>query len=251
MFGNLANMVGGVLGDGPSVDPAAFQLSNQYTNQYGLGGGMADQYNNRQINPEMQNMLMAAANGSVPSAAQIQMQQGLQSAQAQAGGMATANANLNPMLGQRMGMQAQSNIALQGIGQMSALRANEQNAARGQAAQWLMQQRQQNDQMVQYFQSLGYSMDEAQMKANMALAQTNAGMQQQQNAALMSMGGTVIGGLVGGPVGAVAGHAIGGGMGGGGGGGMAQGGSADVGASNPNDLNSTYGTPNAPPGYYQ
>lgn len=174
-FGSMSESVRRMLGvparptPPQGFTPSSFQLGNQYQQQYGLGGGMADQYQNRQINPELQAMLFAQANGSAPSAAQIQMQEGLRRGQAQALGSAFSNQNVAPAMAMRQALMAQNQMGLQTNSQMAALRAQEQAAGQQALSSYLLNQQAQNDNMVRYFQSLGYTADEAQMKANMAL----------------------------------------------------------------------------------
>jgi hypothetical protein len=99
------------------------------------------------------------------------MQSALDRNQAQAMGMAVGNQNMSPALAMKQALNAQTQMGLQTQGQMGAMRAQEQAQGQNALASWMMNQQAHNDQMVQYFQSLGYTMDEARMKAGMALEQ--------------------------------------------------------------------------------
>ena len=99
-----------------------------------------------QFNPNAQeqsltDMLVARANGTAPSAAEQQMQNGIGQAQRAASAQAASARGVNPALAARLAQQSQSNLATQGIGQTTALRSQEQAAATGTAANLMSDQR--------------------------------------------------------------------------------------------------------------
>lgn len=222
--------IGGYFGMGNpgqmGPNPNDFKMGSSATDKYGaIGAGYAD----RQVDPATEAMLMAQANGTAPSAAQLQMQESLRRNQAMAMGLAGSNANVSPALAQRQAMQAQAQMGMQTAQQTAQMRAQEQAHGQEMLANYQLNQQNQNDQMIRYFQSLGYSIDEAQLKAKMALSgaqMQSAGATADRNTQLLgtalSVGGTVLGGMYGGPMGAAAGGAAGkmvaGGLSGGGGG---------------------------------
>lgn len=111
-------------------NPLAFQLGNPNTRQW----------LDYQINPQAQGMLFDAAHGNAPSAAQIQMQAGLERAQAMTQGMAASNPNISPALAQRMAGNQMTDMALQMNQQAMAQRAAEMEQARQLLAQYLTNQ---------------------------------------------------------------------------------------------------------------
>ena len=131
--------------------------------QVGFGVGAGDMFKNltggnepakadravidySQFNPNAQeqsltDMLMARANGTAPSAAEQQMQNGIGQAQRAASAQAASARGVNPALAARLAQQSQANLASQGIGQTTALRSQEQAAATGTAANLISDQR--------------------------------------------------------------------------------------------------------------
>lgn len=215
-FKGAMSDVGGALGLGGTPGPKAgnFHLGNAGEQQF---GAVADTYANRQIDPAVQQMLLAQANGSAPSAAQIQMEDSLRRNQAMAHGLAYSNANISPAQAQRMAMQSQSQMGLQSQAQFGAMRAQEQAQGQQMLANYQLNQQSQNDQMVQYFHSLGFSRDEAVLKAQMAMAgmaqqnnQANQDWKHQLLATGLTVGGGVAGAYFGGPVGGAVGAQAGG-----------------------------------------
>lgn len=187
--------------------PAAFQMGTQNIQQY---GGQAQQMYGR--DPALNDMLMAQAMGTAPSAAEIQMQDALRRNQAASMGLAASQRGVAPGLALRQAQQSNAQMGMQTSVQAAALRAQEQQAGRA----MLLQQQAQNDQMVRYFTSLGYSLDEAKLKAAMALqsAQYNAyeanqnrqltaagakaGYEADKQAAATAGAGAIFGGIFGG-----------------------------------------------------
>ena len=149
--GAVGGIAGGALGffggdDAPkTVDPYQFDPS-QWQFQATAAGDQyrqqAAQYTNR-YDPAMLAMF----------------NQGVDRNQAAAMSSAISNQNLPPALAERLALDAQNKLGLQSQAQLSAME---------------IQQQQNNDQMVRYFMSLGYNMDEAQLKANMMLQQSQA-----------------------------------------------------------------------------
>lgn len=85
--------------------------------------------------------LIARANGQGVSAAEQQMQNGIGQAQRAGASAAVSARGVNPALAARLAQQTQTNLATQGVGQTSALRAQEQATATGQAQNALADQR--------------------------------------------------------------------------------------------------------------
>lgn len=113
----------------------------QYAQQPGLTLNTADSDAARAQQQMGIDALMARAQGQVPSAAQIQMQQGLNAAAAQSRGLVQSAAALNPIAALQAGSGAQSLMQRQSIGDMAALRANEQANAQNQLQQALSSMR--------------------------------------------------------------------------------------------------------------
>jgi len=120
-----------------------------------------------------------------PSPAELQMRRGLESTQAGAAAQAAASPSVNPALAARMAQQAQSRAGADVSGQAGVLRAQETQQAQQQLAGMLGQARGQDidiqgqkaqnmqalAQLAQQYRQMGYSADEAQMKASMAYEQ--------------------------------------------------------------------------------
>jgi hypothetical protein len=208
------------------TDPNAAALSHQWQqlqNQY--GNQAATQIDQSGVQPYQQGQLtlaqhlMGQANGTAPSVADAQAKaaadRGMTNSFALASG---ARGGMNPALAQRQALDANANITQGVASQSTAARLQEQqqaqqtlsgvlssgaNTAAGLAtnqAQLGAQQKQMNDQMVQYFQSLGYSADQAQFAAQQAMQQLQvqqnvglAGVNQQASAQSNSMLGSVLG----------------------------------------------------------
>jgi hypothetical protein len=179
------------------VDPNAFQIGTQNTQQFDqMGQGaqargpaqldLAAQNQVRGQQGQLGNMLMQQAQGQGPSVAQLQLQQGLGQAIAAQRAQAASARGISPGLAQRLASQGISQAQTQTNQAAAQLRAQEMMAARGALGQHLagqrnqdigvagtnlgaqMQQRGMNDQMTQYYMSQGFGRDQA---AQMAQAQ--------------------------------------------------------------------------------
>lgn len=75
--------------------------------------------------------LQGQAYGTAPSAAQLQMQQGISQATNQAQAMAASQRGINPALAARLAAQSQASLAQQGNAQTGILRAQEQQQGLG------------------------------------------------------------------------------------------------------------------------
>lgn len=152
--------------------------------------------------------LRSANNAGVDASQQIAGQAGVQRIQEQEGAAGMLGQNLGTTRSQDMSnAQTAAQVALQSGGlNLSAQQVNQQAT---------MQQKQINNQMVQYYTSLGYSLQEAQAAASQAYAQLtsqNANASNAINAGVASQNsqtsGALIGGLLGG-IGQVGAAAIG------------------------------------------
>lgn len=170
--------------------------------------------------------LQDAAYGNAPSAAQMMMGQGLQSAQAQQIGAASASRGGSRGLALRNALSAGADLAGQTVGQAGVLRAQEMQQARQDLSSALANYGQLAAQQSQFYEQMGYGAQQAQLQAKRDLEtylanretqlkgiQSGVGIaaeqaQAQKQAAVLGAGATVAGGLLG---------SIGGGGGGGGG----------------------------------
>lgn len=220
LFGFKGNPFTGATAGLPAYtyDPTAYELGTAGRDLYGQ---MANTYAARSYVPEAGagqamgmlgtaagsatadqraalGMLRTAAEGGAPSAAEIQMQQGLQQQQAQLVGALSANPNMAPGLAAYLGAQQNTALSQNTLAQTAMLRAQEQEAARqaymsgasqvdaqriqgasayadtavdyaGMLAQYQQQTQADNDAMVRYFTSLGMNEDEANRRVRMAL----------------------------------------------------------------------------------
>src|SRR3990167_1127762 len=149
----------------PSIDGAWFDTGLDAGGWIAQGDAMGAEAQNREINPEVYAMLLEAAQGKTPSAAQLQMMAGLQRNQASMQSMAASNPNISPAMAQRMAMNAGSQMGLETNQQMAALRAQEMAQAQGQLAGYTLQQQALNDAMTQMYMQRGDSRAEAELKA--------------------------------------------------------------------------------------
>jgi len=116
-------------------------------------------------------------------AAQLRAQEQQQAEMALGGVLGQVRGQDIGLAGQQAGLTQQAGLAGAGAMNQFAL----QQGAFGQQAgmqnqQAMLQQQQMNDQMTQYFESLGYSKDQAQMAAQMQLQQMNADQKTSENA---------------------------------------------------------------------
>lgn len=182
-----------------------------------LGSAMEQQQEKMRLENRVgsqQSMLDAAANGSAPSAAQGLYQQLTDQGAQQQLSLARSGVG-NPSLAFR---EAAGNAALiqQGAAnQVTQLRASEQATARGQAAQYNVQQQQLNDQRAGQQQSESLQRDVQQMVGNMsydqqqeAIRQWQAAFEQAKTQAERAFWGNLIGAALG-AVGTVASSAVG------------------------------------------
>lgn len=181
-------------------DQAAFQLPTANQTLY---GGMGLSREGRQINPETEGLLRGLATGQAPSAAQIQLMQGLGQQQRSAMSMAASNPNVSPEMAQRLANQAQTEAQLQTNSQMAALRADEQARFIQALSGRELQEQALNDRMVTEFMQMGLDADQAQLKASMELEKAKAAelqaaneRQQQEKGAVFGAAGSVLGGLL-------------------------------------------------------
>jgi len=190
-----------------AVDPEAFRF-NESTGanpraflQRGYSGpqiGAGQQGDTRAQQQAMLASLQSRAAGTAPSAAEMQLQQGLEAQQRQALSAAAGARGANPALALKMAQEQQTAAGL-GVNQQAAqLRAQEQAQAESQLAGALsgirgqdiaareqdialrgqdidsdMRQQQLNQQMTEYYESLGLSREEAALQARIRLQELN------------------------------------------------------------------------------
>lgn len=126
---------------------------------------MANQVGVRKIDPLAYAMLLAQANGTAPSAAQLQLQAGLDRQQMMAQSLAASNPNISPALAQRLAGQQMADMTTQTNQQAAILRAQEQAQAQQAFAEYGLKQQSINDAMAQFYMQQGFSRDEAEMLA--------------------------------------------------------------------------------------
>lgn len=152
----------------------------------------ASERGNIGVNQEFRNeqsglmaMLQARAAGTAPSAAEMQMQQGLEQNVASARSLAVSQQGVSPGMALRSAQEAASNANAANQQQTSILRAQEQAQAQSQygealsgarqqdmaAANFKFQQQQQRDQIVEMHMQRGLSVDQAEQQAQMQLQQ--------------------------------------------------------------------------------
>lgn len=133
------------MGSGSSNFKPEFSKSDQYI-QGVTQNPWAQQA--RQQQQDFGSQLQAAAMGQVPSAAELQMKQGLEQGQNQALGLALSQRGLSPAQSARMAQMSSSQQAIQMNPQMAAMRAQEQAQARGMYGNYLGQARGQDIQSL-------------------------------------------------------------------------------------------------------
>lgn len=141
--------------------------------------------------PETQAMLMAQARGTAPSAAELQMQAGMDRNLAQARALAASQRGVSPLLAQRMATQQSMGANLQMQQQMAAMRAQEQAAAQKNLATLQMEAARGNQQAQIQLEQI--RADQAKKSADVAIAQAQA--DQQAKGGLFSAGGALVGSL--------------------------------------------------------
>ena len=127
-----------------------------------------------------QQMLNDAANGNAPSAAQALNQQLTDAGIQQQLSLARSGAGPNSALAYRTAADNSAIIQQQAANQAVQLRAGEQATARGQAAQYNIQQQQLNDQRAGQQQSESFQRDVQQLMANMSYEQQQEQIRQWQ-----------------------------------------------------------------------
>lgn len=137
--------------------------------------------------------LRRAATGAGPSAAELQMRQGLDRGMAAQRSAAASMRGVNPALAQRMTTDNIANLQADVAGQTGVLRAQEQAAARDALAQAMYAARGQDIGLATTQAGLQQQADMANMQANQQAAMLGAGFEQQtalanQQAALMAAG---------------------------------------------------------------
>lgn len=154
------------------------QGQQQYNRGFGSAGGFMR--GQEQLAGYLGQRAMGAGG---PSAAELQLQQGLGRAQQGAMGLASSVAGTSPALAMRRAMQAQSAMAAQTQQQASVLRAQEQLAAQQALGNLLGQARGQSLQEGQF----GYGQMAGQMEADRAARMAMEGMYANQNQAFQQM----------------------------------------------------------------
>lgn len=188
-------------------DPSRFNLGTEYLD---WSGEQAEAYGGREVavpladtettsqQQTLAQALAARAYGEGPSVAEIQMRKGGEQAVRSAMALRGQRGG-SPMAAQYAAQQQAANIGLATNREAGMLRAGEMAQAQSQYATFLsqlrgqqaqeqqfgaqLQQRQQamNDQMIAYYETQGFSREQAQMQAQLALEQMNA----QERQALM------------------------------------------------------------------
>jgi hypothetical protein len=116
--------------------------------------------------------LLAASQGKVPSAAELQMKAGLNQATAQGAAMSRSMPGLSPGMAMRAAQTASQGSGMQVAGQAAALRADEMARAQQAYAQFTQGARSgdlQMQQLAQQYMSMGMSAQEAALRAQMEL----------------------------------------------------------------------------------
>jgi hypothetical protein len=149
--------------------------------------------------------LQAQAQGQGPSVAEQQLKaaqdQNMQQALALA---ASARGNVNPAMAQRVALQSQAQANQQSAQQAAVLKAQEQLQAQNQLGQLAGQGRSQDqsfqqlkDNFTQFYEQMGLSAEEAELNAQMAAQQINAGIAANNSAAQNQFIGGIYSGLAG------------------------------------------------------
>ncbi len=168
LSGGADGEVGSAVGGGGLYggDQFAQTLSELQSQVQGFGD-QAQQYRDAASGgTDFMQMLQQAANGEVPSAAELQMQQALQQQNALNLGAARSAIGANPALAMQMAMRANERGGQQTAMNASILRAQEQAQARQQLAEMTMK-----------YEQMGYDAQQAQMMAQADLLR----MQQQES----------------------------------------------------------------------
>lgn len=135
--------------------------------------------------------LQGQAYGTAPSAAQLQMQQGINQATGQAQALAASQRGINPALAARLAAQSQASLAQQGNAQAGILRAQEQQQGLGMLG-GEMQSVRQGRENYQGLQSQNYNQNNM---ANERGYESAAGHRADAMGGLMnSFGGSMMGG---------------------------------------------------------
>jgi hypothetical protein len=186
---------GGALGAtaGATTGLTAEPTERPYTGPIGPYAGVAAEpmY---EINPQVQQNIMAAMSGNVPSAAAAQQALGLERAQRAALSQAASMRGINPALALRGALATQAQMQQRGLQEAAALRAQEMARARGEAL-GLEQARAglygQREQML-------FAEEEARKQRELDLQLARMQQQTAQEAQRKSFWGQVTGGLMGG-----------------------------------------------------
>lgn len=178
---------------GYDIDPAAFQDPNaaankqRYLDAIAAAGGRT-YTEDPSIRGQQQgylDMLKAGAEGTGPSVVDMQLKAATDRNLSSAAALAGSARGVNPALAQRQLQMNQANINQQAAGQGAVARLQETMAMRdayGQALSGVrgqdfqssalgMQQQQMNDEMIRYYEGLGFSTDQASFMAQQALEQ--------------------------------------------------------------------------------
>jgi hypothetical protein len=189
----------GLFGGAEQVDfaPSGRERPGEFgAGRFGVSGGQQGQ---------LIQQLQQRAAGNMPSAAELQLQRGLQQAQAQAQGLASAQRGISPGMAARMAQSSQARQATD-VGQASAiLRAQEQAAAEQQLAALINAAREQ--QLREQLLSDQFLLGSDELRLQAALA--DAGAATQQRGAAAGAAGSVLGIMFGGGAGGAAGGQIG------------------------------------------
>jgi hypothetical protein len=192
-----------------AFDPSTYALGTQGADQYSPLAEAAQQRRGPTFSPELMRMLTVAAEGSAPSAAQLQGQQQLDTILknqlaargADRGGRTGASARLlnESATAARLGSSAEA----------AQLRASEMAQARGLLSQVQGQQMSSdlsqaelNDAMTKYYMTQGYTLDEANRQAQITAANlqatiglTERGHNTEALGAGLSAGGALVSGV--------------------------------------------------------
>lgn len=132
--------------------------------------------------------LLGAAEGTAPSAAELQMRAGLDQATAQGSALSRSMPGLSPAMAMRAAQQAQQGNAMQTVQQTGVLRADEQARAREAYSQFMGRAQQ----LKQQYLSMGMNAEQAALAAQMEMERQRqqAWATQQQATAGSVTGGT-------------------------------------------------------------
>lgn len=169
-----------------------------------------------EVTPEIQQNILAAMRGEVPSAAAIQQQAGLEAAQRAAMAQAASMRGISPALAMRGALATQAGLQRGALSEAAALRAQEMAGARGQALgleqlaggayaqqqQQLMQQAlaEQQARLAQEQSLLGreYGAEQAELQREAQMQMLIRQLQAQRQGQQQQMFGQILGGALGG-----------------------------------------------------